>query len=68
MSDQWFKFLRIAFCAYLLCAGLLIIVKLVYFSKPFTDQDLFARLIIHPAAGMIIGHSDQRQKQGPGLL
>jgi len=62
MSARWFKFLRIAFCAYLLCAGLLIIVKLVYFSTPFTDQDLFARMIIHPAAGMLIGLSDRRQK------
>jgi hypothetical protein len=62
MSDRWFSFLRIAFCAYLLCAGLLIIVKLVYFSTAFTDQDLFTRMIIHPAAGMLMGFSDQRRK------
>ena len=50
-----FKLIRIAFAAYLICAGLLVIVKIVCFSTPATDQDLLARLIIHPASGMLLG-------------
>lgn len=59
MSYSMFKFLRIAFCAYLLCAGLLVILKLVFFSTPFAEQDYLTRLIVHPAAGMLLGFSDE---------
>lgn len=62
MNYPLFKFLRIIFAAYLLCVGLLVIVKSVYFFTPFTDGDLLARVIVHPAAGMLLGFSDQLQK------
>ena len=55
MSPWTFRFLRFTFCAYLLCAGLLILFKLVVFSALWEDQEYLTGLILHPAAGMIIG-------------
>lgn len=59
MSYPLFKFLRFAFCAYLICAGLLVVIKVVYLATPITDQDWFTGLIVHPAAGMLIASSDE---------
>ena len=64
MNYPLFKLIRIAFAAYLICAGLLVIVKIVCFSTPATDQDLLARLIVHPAAGMLLGFSGYQEGQG----
>ena len=65
MSCPMLRLIRIVFSAYLICAGLIVIVKLVYFSTPWTDPELFERLIIHPAAGMLMVFPGQRKEVRP---
>lgn len=55
MDHSMFKFFRIIFSGYLLCVVLLLLVKLFVFSAPWEEQGYLTGLILHPAAGMIIG-------------
>lgn len=61
MNYPLLTLIRIAFAAYLICAGLLVIVKIVCFSTPATDPDLLAQLIIHPASGMLLGSAGHHE-------
>jgi hypothetical protein len=55
MSFRTFRLLRIAFGIYLVCAGVLLIVKFIVLSDLWEDQEYLTGLILHPATGMMIG-------------
>lgn len=66
MNYSLLKLIRFAFAAYLICAGLLVIVKIVCFSIPATDQSFLAQLIVHPASGMLLGFTSRQHEDQVG--